>query len=183
MAKEMSKQQNDQPEVADSKQDKRLEQLQKDLEQAKALQEESMAKAQRALADYANLKKRFDKEREEIGQYANELLLLQIIPALDNMDRAVHFASEEEQKSSLYMGVKMTLQQIHDTLNTIGFTQIEAKVGQDFDPHLHEAVEMVAGAKSKIVSVQQPGYKLKDKVVRPTQVTVGNGEDQPTQDG
>jgi molecular chaperone GrpE len=135
-----------------------------------------LAKAQRALADYANLKKRFEREREEISQYASEMLLLQFLPAIDNLDRAVFYANDEEQKSALYTGVKMTLQQIHELLGSIGFEQISAKEGDHFDPHSHEAVEMVAGKQSTIVALVQPGYKLKDKVVRPAQVKVGNGE-------
>lgn len=153
-----------------------VEKLTKDLEESQRIQEESLAKAQRALADYANLKKRFEKEREEIREYASEMLLLQFLPAIDNLDRAVFYANDDEQKSALYAGVKMTLQQIHELFKSIGFEQILAKEGEGFDPHLHEAVEMVAGKQATIVSLLQPGYKLKDKVVRPAQVKVGNGE-------
>lgn len=173
MAEKTDKQTKEQ----NNKQDKeRIEKLQKDLEESQRLQEESLLKAQRALADYANLKKRFEKERKEIAKYASEMLFMRLLPVIDNLDRAVGYANQEEQKSSLYQGVKMTLQQAHELLQSIGFSHIQAKTGEEFDPHLHEAVEMVAGDQSKIIEVLQPGYKLDQKVIRPAQVKVGNGE-------
>ncbi len=152
-----------------------VEKLQQDLEESQRLQEESLTKAQRALADYANLKKRFEKEREEIAKYASEMVCMRLLPVIDNLDRAVGYASESEQKSSLYQGVKMTLQQAHEMLQSAGFSQIQAQAGDEFNPHLHEAVEMVSGEQAKIVEVLQPGYQLDDKVVRPAQVRVGDG--------
>ena len=161
---------------ADESKNELVEKLEKDLEESQRLQEESLVKAQRALADYANLKKRFEKEREEIAKYASEMLFMRLLPVIDNLDRAVGYANQEEQKSSLYMGVKMTLQQAHEMLQSIGFSHIQAKAGEEFNPHLHEAVEMVAGEQAKIVEILQPGYKLDEKVIRPAQVKVGNGE-------
>src|SRR5690606_4350301 len=91
-----------------------VQKLQQDLENAQKMQEDSLVQAQRALADYANLKKRFEKERDEIAKYASEMLCMRLLPVIDNLDRAVGYATQDEQKSSLYQGVKMTLQQAHD---------------------------------------------------------------------
>lgn len=153
-----------------------LEQLLQDLEQSKQAQEELLIQSQRALADYANLKKRFDKERQELAQYAAEAIVMQLLTSLDNLERAISYASEDEQKGGLYQGVKMTLQQIDQTLEPIGFKRMNIQSGAQFDPHQHEAIDSVAGPKDQIVEVMDSGYTLHDKVIRPARVKVGNGE-------
>lgn len=152
-----------------------VDQLQQELEQAKQAQEQLLAQSQRALADYSNLKKRFDKERADLSKFAGEMTLLQLLPAIDNLERAVSYASDEDKRNNIVMGVIMTLQQLDDTLASMGLTRLTTKSGDQFDPHQHEAVESVAGDKDKIVEVLQSGYKLHDKVVRPARVKVGNG--------
>jgi molecular chaperone GrpE len=150
--------------------------LQQELEQSQQAQAAAIAQSQRALADYANLKKRFDKERQELAQFAAEAIVTQLLGSLDNLERAITYASQQEQDSGLYQGVKMTLQQIDDTLAQVGFKRMDIKPGTTFDPHLHEAIEMVAGDKDKIITVTESGYQLHDIVVRPARVKVGNGE-------
>lgn len=155
--------------------EQQLDDLTKKLEEVDQKRDEAVRIAQRAQADYANLRRRFEKEREEIGAYAIELLLVQLLPAIDNLDRAVHYASDEEKSSALFMGVKMTLQQMHDSLGGAGLEKIEVSAGDAFDPNIHEAIEVIEGDKDKIVEVLQTGYKIGDRVIRAAKVKVGNG--------
>jgi molecular chaperone GrpE len=150
--------------------------LQQELEQSKQVQEQLLVQGQRALADYSNLKKRFDKERLELAKFASEMALLQLLPAIDNLERAVSFATNEDKKNSIVMGVVMTLQQLDETLKGLGLVRFEVRVGDTFDPHQHEAVDSVAGPAGKIVEVLEAGYTLHDKVVRPAKVKVGKDE-------
>jgi molecular chaperone GrpE len=131
---------------------------------------------QRGLADYSNLKKRVDKERTELSKFASEMALLQLLPAIDNLERAVGYATDEDKKNNIVMGVVMTLQQLDDTLKSMGLVRYRVKPGDNFDPHQHEAIELVSGPKDKIIEVIEAGYTLHDKVVRPAKVKVGNGE-------
>jgi molecular chaperone GrpE len=179
------KTQNAQPEVDDSQltegentsaHSQTLQQLQQELEQARQAQEQALTQSQRALADYANLKKRFDKERLELSKFASEMALLQLLPAIDNLERAVSFATDEDKKNSIVMGVVMTLQQLDEVLNSMGLVRFEVNPGDTFDPHRHEAVESVAGPAGKIIEIVEAGYTLHDKVVRPAKVKVGSGQ-------
>lgn len=149
--------------------------LTRKLDELDQKREEALAIAQRAQADYVNLKRRFDKEREEISKFASEMVLLQMLPAIDNLDRAIHYANEEEQSSSLFTGVKMTLQQMHDALEAMGMSRVIVNAGDNFDPNIHEAIEVVDGDKDKVVEILQTGYKVGDRVVRAAKVKVGGG--------
>ncbi len=149
--------------------DNQIEQIQAEFDQIKA-------QSQRALADYANLKKRFDRERLEIGSFVTESVVTQLLPSIDNLDRAVQFATDDEKKSALFQGLDMTMQHIHQVFTDLGVSKIQAEVDTDFDPHIHEAIDTAAGPQGKIVRQLQPGFSLNDKVIRPAQVTVGNGQ-------
>lgn len=155
-----------------------IDRLEQELAATKKAHEEMLSQSQRALADYANLKKRFDKERQELARYAAEAIAVQLLGSLDNLERAISYASQQEKQSGLYQGVKMTLQQIDDTLKQVGLTRMEVQPGTTFDPHQHEAIETVAGPKDQIVEVVDSGYILHGKVVRPARVKVGTGHQQ-----
>jgi len=157
--------------------DQSLVTVEEELLQAKKAQEDLLAQTQRTLADYANLKKRFEREREEFGKFAAEMTFMQLLPAIDNLERAVTFATVEDQKTTIYQGVKMTLQQLNETLSQVGLKQIKSNVGDTFDPHQHEAIDAVKGPKDQIVEILSSGYSLHDKVIRPTRVKVGNGQE------
>jgi molecular chaperone GrpE len=154
-----------------------IQKLEQELEDAKKAQEEMLAQSQRALADYANLKKRFEKERQELAKFASESVVVQLLGSLDNLERAIAYATDSERQGGLYQGVRMTLQQIDATLANMGFVRMDVKEGNSFDPHLHEAVEMVDGPKDQIVQVIQSGYTLHEKVIRPARVNVGSGQE------
>lgn len=106
----------------------------------------------RALADYANLKKRFEKEKVAMVKFANEVLLLQLLGVLD--------------------GLEMTARQFQSILKQKGFEKKEVKIGEKFDPNWMEPIES-SGEGETVEEVYAPGYKLHEKIVRPAKVRLG----------
>jgi molecular chaperone GrpE len=125
----------------------------------------------RAVADYYNLEKRVTEGRSELSSWANVELIKKLLPVLDNLEKAVSGMSDDEKKSGWAQGVAMSIKQLNDILKSEGLDQIEAD-GQ-FDPNLHEAVDSRDGDNDKILEVLNKGYKIGNKVLRPTQVVVG----------
>lgn len=129
-------------------------------------------KYQRLQAEYANYRRRTNEEKETIGIFANQKIMSELIPVIDNMERALD--SNNDKESQVYKGVELVHKQLLDTLSKFGLTEIEAE-GCDFDPNVHQAVmqESIEGVEpNKVVMVLQKGYKLNDKVVRATMVKV-----------
>lgn len=125
----------------------------------------------RAVADYQNLEKRIHEDALSVVQYARAEMINKILPVLDSLDQAVAGASEAEASSGWLKGVLMSIKQLRQVLSEEGLMEIEAS-GQ-FDPNLHEAVEVRTGEDDKILEVVQRGYTLNGKVVRPARVVVG----------
>ncbi|WP_073253078.1 nucleotide exchange factor GrpE [Caldanaerovirga acetigignens] len=126
----------------------------------------------RALADYDNFKKRTQKEMERIQLYAGEQLIKDIIPVLDNLERAIN--SIEDKDSAIYEGIKLIYNQIKSILAKYGVEEIEAE-GKPFDPQLHEAIMTVETDEYEsdtIVEVLRKGYTYHSKVIRPSLVKV-----------
>jgi molecular chaperone GrpE len=126
----------------------------------------------RALADYDNFKKRTQKEMERIQLYAGEQLIKDIIPVLDNLERAID--SLEDKNSAIYEGIKLIYNQIKGVLNKYGVEEIEAE-GKPFDPQLHEAIMTVETDEYEsdtVVEVLRKGYTYHSKVIRPSLVKV-----------
>lgn len=131
------------------------------------------ARAYRATADLENVRRRFQKEREELRRFAVEGLLKDMLPIVDNLERAVQHAEQNGQEG-LVDGVKMVLRQFQQTLAGKGAETFEA-LGQPFDPQLHEAMtEMPTTeyAPGHVASVFQRGWKLNGRLVRPAMVVV-----------
>jgi molecular chaperone GrpE len=128
----------------------------------------------RCLADWENYKKRIAREREELMAFANQKLILNLLPVLDNLDRALATqATAGDEK--LRQGVELTARSFRDLLAKEGVTEIEAAPGQPFDPNIHEAVMTVENPEygdDQIVMEFQKGYKLGDRVIRPSRVQV-----------
>ena len=159
---------------ADKKKTKKLEtqiaDLQKQVETAKAEAEASNDKYLRMMAEYDNFRKRSAKEKE--GAYADAYsdCISQILPILDNLERAAAF----DQLEGLKKGLEMTAKAFEDALDKMGISEIETK---SFDPNLHNAVMHVedeAYGESEIVEVFQKGYCKGDKVIRYAMVKVAN---------
>lgn len=132
-------------------------------------------KYMRLYAEYDNFRKRSAKERE--GVYADAYCdaLGQILPILDNLERAAQFSAEDAE-SPMAKGIELTLKMFIETMNKMGVYEIEA-LGKDFDPNLHNAVMHVDDEnveESKVVEVFMKGYAKGDKVLRYSMVKVAN---------
>jgi molecular chaperone GrpE len=125
----------------------------------------------RAVADYYNLEKRVTEGRSELSSWATVELIKKLLPVLDNLEKAVSGMNEDERKSGWAQGVVMSVKQFNDILASEGLDQISAD--GEFDPNLHEAVDSRDGENDKILEVLNKGYKIGNKVLRPTQVVVG----------
>jgi molecular chaperone GrpE len=160
-------------------QDQSLEQLKQDLEQA-------TNNWKRTLADFENFKKQKDKENRELIEFAREVVVARLLPALDSLGQALKHMPEyrnqesgimnqgyEKQYSNWQVGVKGIVSQLDKTLGELGVKKIEA-MGKKFDPHFHEAVrEVDSEAESgMIVEELQTGFELNGKVIRPSQVVI-----------
>ncbi|MGM9531044.1 nucleotide exchange factor GrpE [Intestinibacter sp.] len=134
--------------------------------------EQSEDKYKRLQAEYANYMRRTQQEKETIGIFANEKIITELIPVIDNMERALDACTDKE--DALFKGVDLVYKQLKDSLAKFGVEEIEAE-DADFDPNFHMAVmqESVEGVEpNKVVMVLQKGYKLGTKVIRPTMVKV-----------
>lgn len=148
---------------------------QKDFENRKALREELEYKYKRALADYQNLAKQSAKEKAELVKYANEELVLELLPIYDNLNIAVSFFNENDKKSDWGEGVKHVLRQFDEVLKNFGVKKIEA-VGEKFDYYKMEATkteETDDETKNELVVKElKPGYEMRDRVISPAKVVV-----------
>ena len=122
----------------------------------------------RALADYQNLQKRVAEEREALVTYANLVLISELLPVLDNLELLEKHIDDT--------GLKLTIKTFKQILENEGVKEIEC-LGKDFDPALMEAIELVDGKEGKVAEVAQKGYVLKDKLIRPAKVKVGESKE------
>lgn len=129
----------------------------------------------RSQADLENYRKRVQREKQEMARFANEGLLRELLPVVDNLQRAVDHAREEQAESTaLLEGVEMTLNQFARTLEKFGVTPVEA-VGRPFDPDCHEAMGQVVSEElppNTVAQELQKGYRLHDRLLRPALVMV-----------
>ena len=125
-------------------------------------------------ADFYNFRQRTIKERQETRQRAKEDAIIEFLPVLDNLDRALSAVSEDP--ANIIKGVEMVHRQFINALENLGVSEIKAK-GEIFDPALHNATgtESVEDSEldGKVINVMLGGWRTKDRVLRPAQVTVG----------
>lgn len=127
----------------------------------------------RLMAEFQNYKKRVAKEKNDIREYATEKLVMELLPVLDNFERALA-ASAEDDPAGYAKGMELIFTQMVTELQKSGLAEVEAE-GQDFDPTKHNAVmteENEALESGKVSKVLQKGYALNDKVIRPSMVAV-----------
>ena len=152
----------------------------------KALAEEKsekyLANWQRAQADFINDKRRSEQERAEVVNYANSTLILNTLPVLDDLERALGNVPDELAESPWVDGIRHIYRKLQAVLEAQGVSVIEAE-GKDFDPNFHEAVMSVEGEEGKVIEETQKGYKLRNRVIRPTKVKVGKGSESPSNNG
>ena len=135
----------------------------------------NFARYQRLAADFENYKRRTRQELADRTQYANEELLRKLLPILVNLRRALDHAPEGVD-GNWFDGLRMVVRQFEDTLQAQGVSPIPA-VGQKFDPAQHEAIareETDEHEEGTIVEEMQPGYRLHERVLRPTLVKVAH---------
>ncbi len=147
---------------------------QDEVAELKAKLDESENSYLRLRADFDNFRRRVNLDREASEKYRSQSLVSDLLPALDNFERALKVEATNDETKTLLQGMQMVYRSIEEALKKEGVEPIEA-VGQEFDPHLHQAVMQVEeeGYDSNIVVEEfQKGYKLKDRVIRPSMVKV-----------
>lgn len=141
--------------------------------------EEKQDRLLRALAEMDNMRRRAQREREEYVRYATEALLRDLIPVLDNLDRALEAARSTTDVARVVEGVELIRRELLRVLERAGLTRYSA-VGQAFDPARHEATARVISLDREpdtVVAEVVPGYLLHDRVLRPAQVAVAVAPD------
>lgn len=132
----------------------------------------------RERADLENYRKRTQREKEELIKYGNETLLLEILPAVDNMERALDHL-DPENSDQVVIGVRMTLDMLVAALKKFGVTAVSAEKGGEFDSALHQAMGHVASElpANRIAEVFQKGYMLNERLLRPAMVMISKGSE------
>ena len=151
-----------------------------ELAEARAKADEYLDALRRVAADFDNFRKRVTRDSEAHMTRATESLVGELLPVLDNLERALD-ANEHHEEVKVAEGVKMVHQQLNDVLSRRGLEPIEAAPGDEFDPHVHEALSQQPSdqPEGRIAEVWQRGYRLGERVVRPARVVVSSG----TQEG
>ena len=133
----------------------------------------------RTYAEMENIKKRGIKEREELAKYANESLIKEILPVIDNLEKAISYARDDENSSALIEGLELTRDGLMKTLQKAGLEEVEA-IGKPFDPNFHEAVSQQKDdtvAPGHVMIELQKGYVLNGRLIRPSTVVISSGKD------
>jgi len=158
-----------------------VQKLRTQLEEETARAEEAAQKAeeylkhwQRAQADFINYKRRTEQEKTELTKFANAMLILKILPALDDLERAADTVQPELAGLNWVQGVLAIQQKFTRLLEALDVKELTAE-GDQFDPSRHEAIGQQPGPEGRVVHVAQKGYLLGDKVLRPAMVIVGDG--------
>jgi molecular chaperone GrpE len=128
----------------------------------------------RANAEFENVKKRLEKEKNDTYKFANESLIKELLPVLDNLERAVDHGGNSEEVKAVIAGVEMTLKGFRTALEKFGVTAVEA-LGKEFNPNLHEAVMVQQDARQPggtVLHQMQKGYLLHSRLIRPAMVVV-----------
>ena len=153
-----------------------VETLKQALAEEKQRAEGYLASWQRAQADFINYKRRNEEERAEFNRFVNANLILSILPVLDDLERALASVPPRMAKLGWVDGLRLIERKFRTSMEAQGLTPIKA-LGEPFDPNFHEAVRQDKGKEGIVIDEFQKGYILHDRVLRPTRVVVGNGEE------
>lgn len=161
--------------AADKPEDKQTGEAEKKLEELQKKYDELEDRYLRAEAEMQNMTKRFRKEQQQLLKYEGQDFIKDILPVIDNLNRALQTDVGENGSEQLKRGIEMVQRNMEKALNDNNVTKIEA-LGQKFDPTLHQAVKAVPVEEGQeaetVVEVYQDGYMLKDRVLRPAMVVV-----------
>jgi len=159
-----------------------------DLAAAQTERDELKEQLLRKAADFENMRRRHQKEREEQSKYAGEKVLKDVVSLLDDLDRALEHVTGADQTgmpTGLLTGIQMVHRRFVQTMEKHGVTMI-VSVGQPFDPHLHEAISQREDAtvpRNTVVQEFQKAYMLNDRLLRPAMVVVSTGGPSPDETG
>jgi len=149
--------------------------LQHNLTQLQREKDELEDKYLRSQAEMQNMQNRYNKERAQLIKYESQSLAKDVLPAMDNLERALATKVDDEASKQLKKGVQMTLDSLVKAMKDHGISEITAE-GVKFDPNLHQAVQTVTAEnddqKDHVVRVLQKGYLYKDRTLRPAMVVV-----------
>lgn len=154
-------------EASENKGDSKIAELEKKVQEAEG-------KYVRLYADFENYRRRVKLDAEAAQKYRAQSLVTNLLPAIDNFDRALKSTTETEETKPILQGMNMVLSSILTALKEEGVEVIES-VGKEFDPHIHQAIMQDNNEEfgsNIIVEEFQKGYKLKDRVIRPAMVKV-----------
>ncbi len=166
--------------ISESKKDPKREDVMlsqkefQDLSEKAKTSDECYDKWLRAHAELDNARKRMNKEKEEFLKFANEDLIIRLIPIVDNFDRALVSVKHTDETDAVLKGVKMVQKELHSLFKDHGVEVIES-MSKKFDPHLHEAIAVVETdeyPEDTIIEEVQTGYTLKGRLIRPSIVKV-----------
>jgi molecular chaperone GrpE len=152
-----------------------VKELEAELEQSKTQAAENLDGWQRSRAEFANYKRRVEAERTDLVASAGAEALKRVLPAVDDFERAMQTLPADLKDHPWISGVLLVQRKLNSALEQSGVTPIVVKPGDTFDPNLHEAVtheDSDQVASEQIISEVQRGYKLGDRVLRPTMVRV-----------
>lgn len=165
------------PEKEDKKEKKKTEKkadkFKKEIDTLKSKLEEDKDKYLRIVAEYENFRRRAKEEKEAIYSDAYADAIKEILPIIDNLERASAFTEGEK----IVEGLQMTLKSFNATLEKLGVEEIECKPGDKFDPNMHNAVMHIEDGEfgeNEVAEIFQNGYKKGDRVIRYTMVKVAN---------
>lgn len=158
-----------------------VETLKKDLATETARAEDYLEGWKRAQADFINFKRRTEQEKAETTKFSNAMLILNLLPVLDDLQRAFNSVSASLAGLTWVNGMQLIQRKIESILEAQGLSQIKA-LGEKFDPHFHEAIMYKEGDEGVVIEEVQKGYKLHDRVIRPSLVVVGKGAEKPSAD-
>ncbi|MFH1355055.1 MAG: nucleotide exchange factor GrpE [Candidatus Omnitrophota bacterium] len=179
MSEELERNKKEEKKYSEPKKDDVLVTL-KESEYLKLKEEADRAQADREKilrlqADFENIRKRMEKEKQEFIKFANEGIVLELLNILDDLERAAELTHTEHQDLSAFLkGVEMILAHLYEMLKEHGVKPIESE-GKIFDPHFHEALMQIEDkklAEHTIVEELQKGYMLNDRVIRTAKVKV-----------
>lgn len=148
--------------------------LQARLEEERQRAESHYASWQRAAADFANFKRRTEQERSEAAKFGTSMLIMHLLPVVDDLERALANLPRELTGLTWIDGIELIYRKLQAVLEAQGLAPIEA-IGHPFDPNMHEAVLRAPGPEGQVLSELQKGYTLHGRVLRPSLVSVGTG--------
>lgn len=152
-----------------------------EIAQAKEDAQKYLASWQRSEADFQNYKRRVEQERDENRRFASAALIINILPILDDLERALGSLDVRLAGLTWFEGIALIHRKILILLENAGVSIIEAE-GQQFDPRYHEAVMHAEGEEGKVLAEVQRGYKLYDRVLRPAMVVVGKAKEEKAEE-